>query len=126
MSLPVWPAALPYAPERSKYGVSERGSPLVRSDMQIGRTRYRRQYTLSLSRVSWGRAFEQRELWRFRHFVREVLGGGASRFVMPTWCAPQQMFQPRTVQIVDGEHGISEQDLYDLTMVSMVLVVEGM
>jgi hypothetical protein len=122
-----WPVTLPYVPERDGYQVQQLGSPVIKSEMNSGRVRMRRQVTVDIATVAWSRYFTPAELGIFRPFVRQTLQSGTAEFSMPIWDSPSQTFITRMVQIKDGIAGITEVETApQIYKVAFALLVQGL
>jgi len=125
--MPTWPAGLPYQSLRDGYQIPQMGSAPLKSEMQSGKIRMRRQFTVNITTMNWSRDFTAEQLGIFRAFVMNDLGAGTAEFTMPVWNAPTQTYVERTVQIDDGLAGISESEAgVGRTLVTMVLKVQGL
>jgi len=125
--MPTWPTGLPYESLRDGYQIPQFGSAPVKSEMQSGKIRMRRQFTVSITTMNWTRDFTAEQLGVFRSFVMNELGAGTAEFTMPVWKAPTQAYVEHTVQIDDAMAGISESDMGGgRTLVTMVLKVQGL
>jgi len=125
--MPTWPAGLPYQSLRDGYQIPQMGSAPIKSEMQSGKIRMRRQFTVNITTMNWSRDFTAEQLGVFRSFVLNDLGAGTAEFTMPVWNAPTQSYVNRTVQIDDAMAGISESEAgVGRTLVTMVLKVQGL
>lgn len=122
--MPSWPAGLPYDVLRDRYTVGAHSQGLLKSPMQAGKTRMRRQYTVRVATMPWGREFTRAELAVFRAFLFTTLADGAAEFTMPIWDEPSGDYVTKTVQIRDGAAGVAEAPFADgKTLVSFSLDV---
>jgi len=125
--MPTWPAGLPYQSLRDGYQIPQLGSAPVKSEMQSGKIRMRRQFTVNITTMNWSRDFTAEQLGAFRSFVMNDLAAGTADFTMPIWNAPTQTYVNRTVQIENAVNGISEGEAgVGRTLVTMVLKVQGL
>jgi hypothetical protein len=125
--MPTWPAGLPYQSLRDGYQIPQLGSAPVKSEMQSGKIRMRRQFTVNITTMNWSRDFTAEQMGVFRSFVMNGLAAGTAEFTMPVWNASTKSYVERTVQIDDAVAGIGESDLgAGRTLVTMVLKVQGL
>lgn len=124
--MPTWPAGLPYESLRDGYEIPQLGSAPITSEMQSGKVRMRRQFTVNITTMNWSRDYTPAQLGAFRAFVRNDLASGTAEYTMPVWDAATKTYVNRTVQIENGLAGISESESgVDRTRVTMVLKVQG-
>jgi len=125
--MPTWPDGLPYQSLRDGYQIPQLGSAPIKSEMQSGKIRMRRQFTVNITTMNWSRDFTAEQLGIFRNFVMNDVAAGTADFTMPIWSAPTQTYVNRTVQIENAVNGISESDIgAGRTLVTMVLKVQGL
>lgn len=121
-----WPDGLPYAQQRNGYKLANLGLPAMKSPMQSGRTRMRRQYTLRVSTMQVSIVLTAAQLGVFHGFVAQT-GQATAAFTMPVWIASRSAYEPRTVQIRDGAEGIAESEFaFGMTQVSFVLDIQNL
>lgn len=122
-----WPAGLPYESLRDSYKLPKLGLPQRKSEMQSGKIRQRKQFTLRISTVQMAIVFLPAQLATFRTFIAVDLGDGGAEFIMPTWIAQTRTYGDRVVQIVNGAEGIAE-DVFagDRTLASFSLAVRNL
>ena len=122
-----WPAGLPYFVARQAYGVQALGQQPRSSQMQSGKVRMRPQFTLRISRLSYGWVFTPADLATFRAFVSDTLGDGTGEFTLPVLIRPPGDYQSRTVQIVNAAAGIAEKLVgVERTLVTCALDVRNL
>jgi len=123
----VWPANLPYEPHREGWEIPNRSQPLLQSEMQSGKIRQRRPFTVRIVPMNWTRFYSPAELGVFEAFLLNDLQEGSAEFTMPIWNAATQTYVQRTVQINGGAAGvaITEED-FEIYRVRMVLNVQGL
>ncbi|WP_132254742.1 hypothetical protein [Methylobacterium segetis] len=122
-----WPADLSYAVSQQAYAVQALDLPPMKSPMQSGKTRMRRQYTLRIATLGYGWEFTSTELARFRSFIANEAGAGTAEITLPVWIESAQTYASRQVRIRDGASGVSERKLgFDRTLVSCVLEVQSL
>lgn len=104
MTLPVYPAALPYNPVDFSIVATGRGS--ITSEMNAGNRRQRRRGTVDIGQVSLAIEMTIAQFESFVTFHKSELGLGASRFTMPVWNG--RAWPVKTVQIQpDGRYGFA-------------------
>lgn len=122
-----YPSSLPYDGLREGYAIQNSGLALMKSPMQSGKVRMRRQFTLRIVPIQFQIYFTPQELGVWRDFLWNRLGDGAAEFTMPVWDAGQQQYVNRLVQIRDGAEGVSEQPFADdQTLVTCTLNARGL
>jgi hypothetical protein len=122
-----WPAGLPSAVSAQAYGITAYGQQPLASQVQSGKIRQRPQFTLRISRLSYGWEFTGAQLATWRSFLRDTLGDGTGEFTMPVWIESASAYQTRTVQIVNGSAGVAEKKQgFNLTLVTCSLDVRNL
>jgi len=105
MSLPVWPATVPYEPLRDAWDVKPFRDPLE-TEMEAGNVRARRRPGDALPLLKWSADLSAAEFAAFRAFVSGSLFGASVRFTMPV-SLDGTAFSARTVQMRAGTLGWS-------------------
>ncbi|KMO20385.1 hypothetical protein [Methylobacterium platani] len=122
-----WPAGLPYAVSAQAYGVTNSGPAPVASQAQSGKIRMRPQFTLRISRLSYGWEWTDAQLAVWRAFLRDTLGDGTGEFTMMVWIQSARAYQTRTVSIVGGSDAVAEKSAgFDRTLVTCNLDVRNL
>ena len=105
MTIPVWPAGLPYASTNTDFGIDELDNPVLETEMNSGTVRQRRKYSISITLMKLGIEMSNAQLAVFDAFYASI-GNGAARFSMPVWKAGA--YVNRNVSIVGGKVGKSQ------------------
>ncbi|WP_018261883.1 hypothetical protein [Methylobacterium sp. WSM2598] len=122
-----WPAGLPYFVARQAYGVQALGQQPLSSQVQSGKIRMRPQFTLRISRLSYGWILTAPNLSVFHEFVADMLGEGTGEFTIPLWIETAGTYQSRMVQIVGASSGIAEKKVgLERTLVTCQLDVRNL
>lgn len=100
MSLPGWPASIPYQSLRSAWGGMPARAPLA-TDMEDGNTRQRSQTGSDVGTYSWGGILTAAQIAAFQTFFLVTLDNGARRFRMFV-SRDGVTHEERPVQIVAG------------------------
>jgi len=105
MSLPVWPAAVPFEPLRDTWDVKPFRDPLE-TEMEAGNIRTRRRPGDALPLIKWSADLSAAEFAAFQAFVSGSLFNASVRFRMPV-SLDGAAFATRTVQMRAGTLGWS-------------------
>lgn len=108
------------------FGIDSLGQDPIKTPMEAGRTRMRRQYTVRIGTMRWGRFYSAAEMALWRAFLINTLGDATSRFTMPIWDIPSRLYVTKTVMISDGLKGIQESSIGLKTQVQCILKVENL
>lgn len=98
MSLPVWPASLPYRPTADGFGVGETQVPPYTTELEGGAYRQRRRSTLRRALFSMKWQFKPADRDQFRTFYHQTLFDGELRFRMMVPDGPAGGYVERTCQ----------------------------
>lgn len=100
MTIPVWPAWLPYASSYAGFSVEQAASPALRTEMNAGTSLQRRTSTLRITVMKVAIEMTGAQEGDFDAF-HAALGDGAARFNMPVWNG--SAYVSRNVQIDEGK-----------------------
>ena len=104
MTIPAWPASVPYRPDPGQWSVKPVRAAL-KTDMEAGNVRIRRRPGDRLQVMQWGRMLSTAEMTDFRTFLDTTTYGGVSRFTMQvtldgaSYVSRVVQIDPETIQI---------------------------
>lgn len=98
MSLPSWPAGLPYMPDASGFSIGEPHVPMLETEFEGGAYRRRPRSTIRRALISMAWLFDDTQYQTFRSFYHTTLGEGSLQFTMQVPDGSGGAYASRTCQ----------------------------